>query len=92
MEQFLELVSNSGQLGLSVGVAVLALVYFLNRAGVVASKGQKQAANLILSTLLAGVELLDPELEKVVAASLASLGSALAYEFIRFLLAKKDKV
>ncbi len=85
MDAFLEIVKAGGNEGLIVGVAVLVLVFGLNKSGVVVSKGQKQTANIVLSILLAGVGLLDPSLQDVIAASLASLGSALAYEGIRWL-------
>lgn len=85
MDAFIEIVKAGGNEGLIVGVAVLVLVFGLNKSGVVVSKGQKQTANIVLSILLAGVGLLDPSLQDVIAASLASLGSALAYEGIRWL-------
>ena len=50
------------------------IVFGLNKSGVVFTKGQKQAANVVLSVLLAGVSLLDPAFQDVIAASLASLG------------------
>lgn len=86
MEVFLELVKANGSQGLFVGFAVLVLVFGLNKSGVVVTKGQKQTANIVLSLLLAGVSLVDPAQGDVVAASIASLGSAVAYELIRLLL------
>ena len=86
MDAFLEIVNAGGKEGLLVGVAVLVLVFGLNKTGVVFTKGQKQTANVVLSILLAGVSLLDPAFQDVIAASLASLGSALAYEGIRWLV------
>jgi len=84
MEQFLAIVSANGKEGLVLGVAVLVLVFGLNRSGVAVTKEQKQAANVVLSLLLSGVQLLDPSSQSVVVATIASLGSALAYEAIRW--------
>lgn len=89
METFLELVSNNGLQGLFIGFAVLLLVFGLNKSGVVVSKGQKQSANVVLSLLLAGVSLLDPSQGDVVTATIASLGSSVAYEIIRLVLGLK---
>jgi len=89
MQEFLSLVQANGVLGLGVGLAVLLLVYGLSTGGVVATKGQKQSANAILSILLAGVSLLNPDSKDVVVAAIASLSSALTYEFIRFIAAKQ---
>lgn len=86
MDAFLEIVNAGGKEGLLVGVAVLVIVFGLNKSGVIVTKGQKQTANVVLSVLFAGVGLLDPAFQDVIAASLASLGSALAYEGIRWLI------
>lgn len=86
MEVFLELVKSNGIQGLFVGFAVLLIVFGLNKSGVVVTKGQKQSANIVLSLLLAGVSLLDPSQADVVTATIASLGSAVAYELLRFVL------
>lgn len=86
MEVFLELVKANGSQGLFVGFAVLVLVFGLNKSGVVVTKGQKQSANIVLSLLLAGVSLIDPSQGDVVTAAIASLGSAVAYELIRWVL------
>ena len=83
MEQFLEIVKANGQNGLIVGFFVLLLVFGYNRVGLVATKGQKQAANLVFSLLLSSLPLLEPSSNELVVATLASLGSALAYELIR---------
>ena len=86
MEIFLELVKANGVQGLFIGFAVLLAVFGLNKSGVVVTKEQKQLANVSLSILLAGVSLLDPSQADVVVATVASLGSAVAYELIRWLL------
>lgn len=91
MEMFLELVKANGLQGLFVGFAVLLIVFGLNKSGVVVTKGQKQFANVALSILLAGVSLLDPSQADVVTAAVASLGSAVAYELIRWLLSFSAK-
>ena len=86
MELFLELVKANGVQGLFIGFAVLVAVFGLNKSGVVITGGQKRTANIVLSMLLAGVSLLDPSQGSVVAAAIASLGSAVAYELIRWLI------
>ena len=91
MSEFLSLVQANGVLGLGVGLGVLLIVFGLSSGGVVATKGQKQAANAVLSIALAGVSLLDPQPAAVTQAAIASIGSALAYEFIRFLASKAPK-
>lgn len=91
MEVFLELVKSNGVQGLFVGFAVLVLVFGLNKSGVVITQGQKQSANVVLSLLLAGVSLLDPSQADVVTATIASLGSAVAYELIRLVLGLKKE-
>lgn len=91
MSEFLSLVQANGVLGLVVGFIVLIVVYLLSVSGVVATKGQKQAANAVLSILLGGVSLLNPESSEVIVAAIASIFSALAYEFIRFLAAANTK-
>lgn len=85
MEHFLSLVTSNGVTGLVTGLTVLIAVFGLNYAGVAVTKGQKQSANVVLSLLLAGVNLLNPSAPDVVVAGIASVGSALAYEFIRHL-------
>jgi len=64
-------------------LTVTVIVYLLGRGGVVASKGQKQTANVVLSILLSGLSLLDPSQGDAVVAAIASVGSALLYEFLR---------
>lgn len=91
MSEFLSLVQDNGVLGLVLGLVVLILVYGLSYGDVVVTKGQKQSANVILSILLAGVSLLNPENKDVIVASIASIFSALAYEFIRMLGAKQKQ-
>ena len=86
MEIFLELVKANGVQGLFIGFGVLLLVFGLNKSGVVVTKGQKQSANIVLSLLLAGVSLTDPSQASAVTAAVASIGSAVAYELIRFVL------
>jgi len=85
MDIFLELVKANGVQGLFIGFIVLLAVFGLNKSGVVVSKGQKQLANVILSLLLAGVSLTDPSQADAVIAAVASIGSAVAYELLRYL-------
>lgn len=91
MSDFLSLVQTNGVLGLVIGLVVLMTVYALSYGGVVVTKGQKQSANVTLSILLAGVSLFNPENADVIVASIASIGSALAYEFIKFLGSKAEE-
>ena len=86
MDASLELVKANGVQGFFIGFGVLLFVFCLNKSGVVVTKGQKQLANVVLSILLAGVSLTDPSQADAVVATVASLGSAVAYELIRWAL------
>jgi hypothetical protein len=66
------------------GLIVLVLVFALNEGGVVIGGTQKQTANVVLSILLAGVELLNPSSVDVLVAAIASIGSALAFHLIQW--------
>lgn len=89
MSDFLALVQAAGIPGLITGLVVLLAVYGLSASGVVVTGDQKRLANVILSILLAGVSLFNPDSVEVVTAGIASLASALVYEFIRFLASKQ---
>lgn len=89
MENFLQLVSQNGVEGLITGAVVLALVYALSAGNIAVSGNVKRGANVVLSILLSGVSLLDPQEGEVVEAALASVLSALAYEFIQFLMKQR---
>ena len=89
MSEFLALVTSNGLEGLFVGFLVLLVVYALSAGNVVISGNQKRLANVVLSILLAGVSLVNPESSEVVVGAIASVASALLYEFIQF-LAKKQ--
>jgi len=82
MSDFIQLVQANGSLGLLIGFLVLIAVFAMSKGGVVVTKGQKQAANVILSILLAGVSLVNPESADVLVAGIASIASALVYELI----------
>lgn len=90
MENFLQLILSNGVEGLLTGGAVLLLVYLLTKGFVTVNGNHKRVANVVLSILLAGVNILEPQTDEVVVAALASVASALAYEFIRFLGTKKE--
>lgn len=89
MSEFLTLVTSNGLEGLAVGLVVLLTVLAMSFGNVVVTGNQKRVANLVLSILIAGVSLLNPESADVVTGAIASVSSALLYEFITF-LAKKN--
>jgi len=89
MENFLQLIQANGVAGLITGVVVLVIVYALSAGNVAVSGNAKRLANVVLSILLSGVSLLDPQQGEVVEAALASVLSALAYEFIQFLMKQR---
>jgi hypothetical protein len=91
LEKFIELVQVNGVLGLIVGLIVLVTVFLLSRGGVIVTQGQKQSANVVMSILLAGLSLVNPESSDVVVAAIASIGSALVYEGIRYIGKKTSK-
>lgn len=88
MSEFITLVQANGVLGLLVGLFVLVLVFGLSKGGVIVTGKQKQAANVVLSLLLAGVSLVNPQNADVIVAAIASIASALVYELIKYLGAK----
>ena len=85
MENFVSLVQANGLIGLIVGLIVLVVVFLLSKSGVVVSGDQKRIANVVLSILLAGVSLTNPQDAQVIVGVIASLASALLYEFIKFM-------
>jgi len=89
MSEFLALVTANGIEGLIVGLLVLVAVYLLGTGNVVVTGNQKRVANVVLSILLAGVSLFNPESAEVVVGAIASISSALLFEFITF-VAKKQ--
>jgi len=89
MSEFLALVTSNGIEGLIVGLLVLVAVYLLGTGNVVVTGNQKRVANVVLSILLAGVSLFNPESAEVVVGAIASISSALLFEFITF-VAKKQ--
>lgn len=84
MIDFVELVKANGVLGLVTGLVVLVAVFALSKSGVVVTGDQKRFANVILSVLLAGLSLVNPEDPQVVVAAIASVASALLYELIKW--------
>jgi len=89
MSEFLALVTANGIEGLIVGLLVLVAVYLLGTGNVVVTGNQKRVANVVLSILLAGVSLFNPESAEVVTGAIASISSALLFEFITFVAAKR---
>lgn len=90
MTEFLTLVTQNGAIGLVTGLIVLGVVFGLSYGQVTVTGNQKRAANVVLSVLLSGVSLVNPENPEVVTAAIASLSSALLYEFILFLGKKAE--
>lgn len=89
MSEFLTLVTSNGVEGLVVGLLVLVFVFGLSWTDVTVTGNQKRFANVVLSILLAGVSLVNPESQDAIVAAIASVASALTYELIRA-LAKKQ--
>lgn len=89
MSEFLTLVTSNGVEGLVVGLIVLLAVYALSAGNVVVTGNQKRVANVVLAILLAGVSLVNPESADVVIGAIASISSALTFEFITFLANKR---
>lgn len=85
MSEFITLVTQNGVTGLVTGLFVLLFVFGLSYGQLTVTGGQKRAANVILSIFLSGVSLVNPENPDVVVAAIASVSSALAYEFIIFI-------
>jgi len=71
MSEFLALVTANGIEGLIVGLLVLVAVYLLGTGNVVVTGNQKRVANVVLSILLAGVSLFNPESAEVVTGAIA---------------------
>lgn len=90
MTDFLTLVQSAGLPGLITGLIVLLAVYGLSASGITVTGDQKRLANVILSILLAGVSLFNPSSVDVLTAGIASLASALVYEFVRFLVKQQS--
>ena len=88
MAEFIALVQTNGVEGLVVGLAVLITVFALSKSGVVVTGDNKRRANMVLSILLSGVSILNPEAGEVVVGAIASVASALVYELIRYLNTK----
>lgn len=90
MSDFITLVTSNGLTGLIVGLAVLVAVYGMSAANITVTGNQKRIANVVLSILISGVSLVNPESADVVVGAIATVSSALVYEFIQYLLAKKN--
>lgn len=89
MENFLALVTSNGIEGFMVGLIVLVVVFALSASNVVVSGDQKRVANMTLSILLAGVSIVNPQDSQVIVSAIASISSALMFEFIQFLYRKQ---
>jgi len=91
MSEFINLVTSNGIEGLIVGLIVLAAVYLFSYGDLLVSGNQKRVANVVLSILLSGVSLFNPESPEVVTGAIASISSALLYEFITYLAKKRSE-
>lgn len=89
MNEFVNLVLSNGVEGLVAGLVVLLAVYSLSFSGVVVTGDQKRVANVVLSILLAGVSIVNPESQDVIVTAIASISSALLYEIIRYFASRK---
>lgn len=83
-DQFVALAGEFGWQGLALAVIVLALVYVGRVNGLVINGQWARVANVVLSTILSGLDPLNPQAPEALVAVIASLGSALLYEFIQF--------
>lgn len=88
ISDFLALVQEGGLPGLIAGLGVLVVVFSLSKSGVVVTPGQKRAANVVLSILLAGLNLLNPTSLDVLVAGIAAVGSSLVYKAIKWAVGK----
>jgi len=91
MSEFITLVTSNGIEGLIVGLIVLVAVYLFSYGDLLVSGNQKRVANVVLSILLSGVSLFNPESPEVVTGAIASISSALLYEFITYLAKKRSE-
>lgn len=83
-QELIALASEFGVQGLALALLVLALVYLARVNGLVVDGKWARVANVVLSSILAGLNPLDPSAPEALVAVIASLGSALLYEFIQF--------
>jgi hypothetical protein len=90
-DQFISLAGEFGWQGLALAVIVLALVYIARINGLVIDGKWARVANVVLSTILSGLDPFNPQAPEALVAVIASLGSALLYEFIRFASKKLEE-
>lgn len=81
---FLKLAGEFGVQGLLFALVVFVLVYVARMNGLVIDGKWARFANVVLATVLTGLDPLQPQMEESIVAVIASLGSALLYEFIQF--------
>lgn len=82
--EFVNLAGEFGVQGLGLAVIVLTLIYVARVNGLVVDGKWARVANVVLSTILSGLNPLNAEAPEALVAVIASLGSALLYEFIQF--------
>ncbi|APU89237.1 MAG: hypothetical protein DYG85_06375 [Chloroflexi bacterium CFX1] len=83
-EQFIGLAAEYGWQGMLFALVVLVLVYVARINGLVVNGNWARVANVVLAAILTGLNPLESDAEKAIVAVIASLGSALLYEFIQF--------
>lgn len=80
---FIEIAKEHGPEGVGLAIIVLGLVYLARINGMVINGKWARVANVVLSTILSGLDPLNPNAEESLVAVIASLGSALIYELIQ---------
>jgi len=86
-QQLVDALSALGLPGLGLAAFILIAIFIARKVGVVASSGQAQLANVILSAILAGLSS-DPTVEKGLLAIIASVLSALLWQIIQWATGK----
>ncbi len=89
--EFVNLAGEFGVQGLALAVIVLCLIYVARVNGLVVDGKWARVANVLLSTILSGLNPLNAEAPEALVAVIASLGSALLYEFIQFASKKLEQ-
>lgn len=89
--EFVGLAKEFGSTGLMLALVIFVLVYVARMNGLVVNGKWARVANIVLSSVLSGLDPLNPQAEEALVAVIASLGSALLYEFIQFASKKMEE-